>query len=552
MSPVRPPKPSQVMPETQEGLEREIGLLRKRVTDLEAQVAREFALEGAPENRQILEAVPTGIVHVSAGGRILYANQEALRLLGLSYDARHERYMADTIIEAIFEDGSPCVGDQYPVNRCLSTGQAQPPTLIGLQNLETDDLRWALFRAIPTFPGQEGQHGAVVTLVDVTEQQEAREEQRRINAQMQLAQKLEALQNVVRGVGHDLGNVLTIIKVTCEVLLMEQHSAELTEDLEAIFKSSLHGAEILASLRTFAGRDKSDKDEISLNRLATDVHGLMGRSLVGRHLALELQEGVAQIEGNEVQLKRVLTNLCVNARDAVGEDGRIAIRTFNLLADPGLQAHQELNPGRPYVCLQVSDNGTGMSPEVLEQVFEPYFTTKDSGTGLGLSMAYGAMKEHNGSIHIDSALGEGTVISAFFPALLSSVPEEMMARSSKRVRKVVLVVCDEKTPARKTHWNMLHALGCESIFVDGERGAVEQLEVSDTVVDAIVLDVVVPTADVMPMLERLGAVAPEATLWVATSYGHHDGDGQEWLQTTRQIGVLHKPLSMTALRQALG
>lgn len=375
--------------------------LRERINHLESQRVHGLG-EDATWTQQLLEGVPLGLVHVLLDGAVVFANTEAQRILGLTFDVLERKYVNDFQGKTYREDGSECPVIDYPVTQCLMTGEPQSPKMIGVQQRDST-VSWAVFTAIPTLGETLDTHtGALVTFVDVTEMQRSRIRKRELEHKLHQVQRLEALGKLAGGMAHDMNNILAVISGMAFYLSEEGTADE--KALDAITRSAERGRELVGNLLRFARHTSSAQRQVQLNDLVTEVCSVLWRTLPdGVQLLKELTEPLPVIVGDPGQLSNALMNLCINAIDAMGGQGggTITVRTTS---------------EEDVVELEVSDDGCGIEEEHLEKVVEPFFSTKEQGTGLGLSMVYGSVTHAGGELLIDSESGVGTAVRMRFSA----------------------------------------------------------------------------------------------------------------------------------------
>ncbi|MFQ5535589.1 MAG: PAS domain S-box protein [Sphingomonadales bacterium] len=257
----------------------------------------------------------------------------------------------------------------------------------------------------------DGEIARQLTIVDITQRKAAEE-------QLRQSQKMEAVGQLSSGLAHDFNNLLTIIQGNLE--LLDEYSSEDTGTytfLRAALHATGRGIELTRRLLLFSRRKSLEPQEIDTGKLVRGMHELLGRTL-GNKVGIEITTPKYQWPtiADPVQLESVLINLAVNARDAMPKGGTLSISTDNTVVDGQFASHADLEPGE-YVTLAVSDTGAGMSPQVAQQIFEPFFTTKEQGkgTGLGLAMVYGFVRQSGGFVSVDSKLNHGTTIKIFLP-----------------------------------------------------------------------------------------------------------------------------------------
>ncbi len=386
---------------------------KKRPATGEDQPRANEALRLSEElNRRIIEAVPCGLVEVSMDGAILKANAVAQKILGLSFDELSKRFVADFEPETLWEDGTPCAAKDYPVSKCLSTGQSQPPATIGLRRPD-GEMAWAVFTALPLVDPNTGQMtGVIVTFLEITER-------KLLEEQLRLSQKMEAVGRLAGGIAHDFNNLLTAINGYSELLLRQLEVGNpIRANLEEINRAGERAAALTRQLLAFSRKQLLEPQVLDLNTLVSNIDKLL-RRLIGEDIELVVVFGpdLGRVQADPTQLEQVIVNLVVNARDAMPQGGKIAIETDNAELDEAYtRQHVGVTPGR-YVKLAVSDTGCGMDRQTQSHVFEPFFTTKEAGkgTGLGLSTVYGIVKQSGGNIWVYSEVGRGTTFKVYLP-----------------------------------------------------------------------------------------------------------------------------------------
>ncbi len=324
----------------------------------------------------------------------------------------------------------------------------------------------------------------------------------KLNARLMQSQRLEAVGQLTGGVAHDFNNLLTVVMGNAE-LLVEQardkpESADQRMLAEMIVGAAQRGAALTQQLLAFARKQALSPKPLDVNLLIAQMDSMLRRTL-GEHIEIELirAAGLWQAMVDQGQLENALLNLCLNARDAMPQGGRLTIETANTVLDQAYaDSHPEVKPGQ-YVMLAVSDTGQGIAAEHLELVFQPFFTTKEKGkgTGLGLAMVYGFVKQSAGHINIYSEPGHGTAVKLYLPRALYTqsgspdVQERVMPTGGK---ETILVVEDDEM-VRRYACQQLRSLGYRVIDMDNGAEALAFIEQQDSV-DLLFTDVVMPGA----------------------------------------------------------
>ncbi|MBC8044416.1 MAG: PAS domain S-box protein [Rhizobacter sp.] len=278
------------------------------------------------------------------------------------------------------------------------------------------------------------QDGSIVcTMRDITQSKQAEAHNLELTAQLQQSQKLEAIGTLAGGIAHDFNNLLAGITGNLSLLKATlSHDATAIKRLERIEGAAHRAASMTRQLLGFSRRGKLEQRPVSLNTCVEEVVGLIEHTLDRRiEISTALQPGLDHVEGDEGQLEQVILNLAVNASDAIlttldtAECGRIFFQTRVTSIPSAIATAYRANTEAQYVCLSVSDTGSGMTEEVKRKIFEPFFTTKEvgKGTGLGLAMVYGIVKNHHGFIVAESELNHGSVFDIYLPVMPAAAEE---------------------------------------------------------------------------------------------------------------------------------
>ena len=320
-----------------------------------------------------------------------------------------------------------------------------------------------------------------------------------VEAQLRQAQKMEAIGNLTGGVAHDFNNVLQVIAGNLQLLSVEAPgNARVQHRIAAATRAVQRGSTLAAQLLAFARRQQLSPAVVNPTRLVRGMSEMLHRAL-GEAIKVEtrLADDLWNVQVDRNQLENALLNLAINARDAMRGNGVLTISANNVtLAQTQRQGRDQPAPG-DYLVFSVTDTGVGMPPEVVEHVFEPFFTTKPDGhgTGLGLSMVFGFVKQSGGHIAIDSAVGRGTTVQLYFPRCAESVPDDAAELPDTVVtpmggRETILVVEDD-TDVRLTAVDMLTQLGYRVLTAANGEAALELMD-SGTPIDLLFTDVIMP------------------------------------------------------------
>lgn len=341
---------------------------------------------------------------------------------------------------------------------------------------------------------------------DITADLQQAEAMRRTEAALQQSQKMETIGKLTGGVAHDFNNLLQVISGNLQLMASEvKDIPKVRQRVDNAMNSVQRGAKLASSLLAFARKQPLEPKVVKAGRLITGMEDMLRRSL-GEEIEIEsvLSGGLWSTAVDVVQLENAILNLAINARDAMDGSGKLTIEVNNAhLDDAYCASHPDVAPGQ-YVAIAVSDTGSGMTPEVLSQAFEPFYSTKaeGKGTGLGLSMVYGLVKQSGGHIKIYSEVGEGTTVKIYLPRSLEAEDSYVTLEAHPVVggSETVLVVEDDEA-VRATAVDMLIELGYRVLKAPDASAALTVID-SGVPIDLLFTDVVMPGPLRSPELAR--------------------------------------------------
>ncbi len=388
--------------------------------------------------------------------------------------------------------------------------------------------------------------GAIQTFMDMTER-------KRVEAQLQQASKMDAIGKLAGGVAHDFNNMLSVIIGHTELILATiEDNSSYSNSLEEIMKAAKRSADLTKQLLGFARKQNVLPELLDLNSSIHTILSILER-LIGEDIELTLsqEENLWPILMDKTQLDQILTNLCVNARDAINGVGHIAIATSNIILDEKSECGVPFPVTGKYVLLSVSDNGPGMDPETLDQIFEPFFTTKKigKGTGLGLATIHGIVKQNNGYINVYSEPGHGTTFRIYIPSNQKDFPTTTNSNSktvSAGNQERILLVEDEQS-IRKMTKSMLETLGYKVIEVGTPEEAIAKVSNSPTAFDLLITDVIMPGMNGRDLADHL--IKLSANLKVLFMSGYTADIIASRGVINRDVYFLSKPFSMNQLAE---
>ena len=387
---------------------------------------------------------------------------------------------------------------------------------------------------------------------------EAIVERKQAEEALRQSQKMEAVGQLTGGIAHDFNNLLTGIIGSLELLetrLRQGRTSDLQRYVAVAQGASKRAAALTHRLLAFSRRQTLDAKPTDVNRLVMGIEELIRRT-VGPQITLEVVTAVglwpALIDAS--QLESALLNLCINARDAMPDGGRITIETANKWLDDRTASERDLPPGQ-YLSICVTDNGTGMTPDVIARAFDPFFTTKPlgQGTGLGLSMVYGFVRQSGGQVRIYSEVGSGTTMCLYLPRHYGNSNESDASTSNvagkrERTGKTVLVVDDEPS-VRMLVTEVLEDHGYSGIEASDGPSGLRILE-SDAPIDLLITDVGLPGGlNGRQLADAARVTRPELKVLFITGYAENAiiGNGQ----LAPGMRVLTKPFVMTSLAERI-
>ncbi|NOZ07224.1 MAG: PAS domain S-box protein [Chloroflexi bacterium] len=377
-------------------------------------------------------------------------------------------------------------------------------------------------------------------------------EVQQLEGRLRQAQKMEAVGTLAGGVAHDFNNILTGVIGYVELSMMKLPlSHPVRENLQKVKALGERAATLTRQLLAFSRQQVLAVRPLDLNVVVTELTSFLER-VISEDVALRVLPGqnLWTVQADRSALEQVLMNLCVNARDAMPEGGELLIETANIVLDEEYRrAHPWARPGR-YVMIEVSDTGVGMDKETIEHIFEPFFTTKEvgKGTGLGLAMVYGLVKQHEGLIHVYSEMGEGTTFKIYLPALSEKTPPDTHQQTREPElpagRGTILVVEDEEALrelisqalSQQGYRVLLAANGQEALNVWAEYG---------DVTDAIIADVVMPKMGGRELYDHLQHLSPQTRFLFISGYSIN-GIHQRFL-LDQGLEFLQKPFTPAQL-----
>jgi len=487
---------------------------------------------------------PMAIASVDREGMINLSNARFLKLFRGSDSGR--RIELSSVVQA---------ADRGELSAAVNAAIARRGDILPVDaRFGEEEERSARFFVSPILEGEPGEDAAIVYALETTEQ-------RALEAQFAQSQKMQAVGQLAGGIAHDFNNVLTAIIGYSDLLLSNHRPSDPAfQDIMNIKQNANRAANLVRQLLAFSRRQTLQPRIIRLDELLSEIANLLDRLLGEKvELAVEHQPDLWPVKADVNQLEQVVVNLAVNARDAMPDGGKLTIKTSNMSEEESANFREEgFRPGE-YVHIKIADTGTGMTPEVMEKIFEPFFSTKDigKGTGLGLSTVYGIVKQTGGFIYVDSAPGKGSTFSILLPRHEPEAEEEAEAKPKAEPTDLtgsagILLVEDEEA-VRAFAARALKARGYLVHEAASGREALDIMAESGDAIDLVVSDVVMPEMDGPTLLKELRGTNPGLKIIFVSGYAE-DAFARH-LPDTEDFHFLAKPFSLkdlaTAVKKAL-
>ena len=365
-------------------------------------------------------------------------------------------------------------------------------------------------------------------------------------------QKMESITTLAGGVAHDFNNLLGGILGYASLILSDMPKENVYyDDIHVIAETAKKAADLTSRLLAFARGGKYQVKSVNLNRIIEDIISVLSR-IVDSSIVIEKSLGPSlwQIQGDSQQIYDVIFNICLNARDAMQNGGKISIETANMIVYKEFaKTHLELKPG-DYVRITISDTGEGMSEAVKSRIFEPFFTTKlaRNGAGLGLAMVYGVVKNHEGVIFVDSELKKGTKITIYFQRYVKEKLVVKKLRTSRLKTGHIVLLVDDEEVIRQVGKRMLEKGGYEVLLANDGQEAIKIFEKQKETIDLVLLDLIMPVMGGKETHRRLQEIDPDVLVIFTSGYGPYSRTDFNYLGNEYFI---QKPFQTEVLIQAI-
>jgi two-component system, cell cycle sensor histidine kinase and response regulator CckA len=497
---------------------------------------------------RFFDHTPMAIATVDRGGAVVRANARFAKLAqSLSADGaagtsifRAVNARDRSLLIAAINQAAEGQGDIAPVEAMLDGARE----------------RWGQFFVTAVEENERETEAAIVYMLETTER-------RALENQINQSQKMDMVGQLAGGIAHDFNNVLSAIMMANDFLLNAHKPTDPSfQDIMQIKQNATRAATLVRQLLAFSRRQTLRPQVLDLGDALSDLTMLL-RRLIGEKVKLDLVHGrdLWPVKVDVSQFEQVIVNLAVNARDAMADGGTLTVKTLNVTSDESAQMSYKGMPAADYVRIDVADTGTGIPPDIVDKIFEPFFSTKEvgKGTGLGLSTVYGIVKQTGGFVYVDSEAGRGTTFRIFLPRHrpeLETQPEPAVSSAAREAsgeakpkadltgQGTILLVEDEDG-LRSLNARGLRSRGYSVIEASNGVEAMEALEEKDGAVDLVVSDVVMPEMDGPTLLKEMRKRNPNLKIIFVSGYAEEAFDKS--LPENEQFAFLPKPFALSAL-----
>lgn len=500
--------------------------------------------------RELTDLLPQTVFETDQEMWVTYANRHGLETTGYELDDIHlglngmalfaefEHDRLKQRIQAMISGEKSSIGNEFV---CVRKDGSQFPAMVyGRAILRADTLIG--FRGI---------------LVDITEHREAEETRRRLESQFLQAQKFESLSVMAGAIAHNFNNLLTAVLGNLELVLTDAQSDHpWLEPIREADRAARRATELSTLMLTYVGKHRTNKERLDLSALVRDMGEIIELSVSGKvEICCHYGEDACHVEGDAAQLRQILINLVNNANEAISDQGGVIhLRTGKVFLAEEMSAslpHQQLEAG-DYVFLEVEDTGIGMAEETLVRIFDPFYTTKFTGRGLGLAAVLGVVRAHRGGIFLESAEGKGTSIRILLPfyegkGLADNQPPSALGESVPASGTILLV--DDEALVLNVGQRMLQRLGFETRVATGGLEAVAMFRQHHMELTGVLLDLTMPGMDGRETFAELQRIHPGFPVVIAS--GYPEEQISQRFEGQMPSAFIRKPYQLTDLSEKL-
>jgi len=479
------------------------------------------------EYHALLDNLPDGIVQIAPDLKVIWANRAMTEMVNVN----ESQLKGNCCYQALWDFSEPCFS--CPAARSFHSGEFEEG------NLTTSDGRLLELRAMP-ISDESGKVESVIQVIrDITEH-------RKLEHQLRQAQKMESIGTFAGGIAHDFNNILTaIVGYGYMAQLNMPPDDPQRANIEHMLEGADRAAHLTKDLLIFSRKQESEKKPVDLNEIVSHVEKFMAR-IIGEDInfKMALQNAPIVVYADTHQIEQVLMNLATNARDAMADGGDLTIATEEIsLGDEFRDIHGYGKPGR-YALLTISDTGEGMNEKIRKKIFEPFFTTKEvgKGTGLGMAVVYGIVKQHEGYINVYSEPDIGTTFRIYLPVISSEALAEEPAQEQETIPKgtETILLAEDDESARGLISIVLKQEGYTVIeAVDGAVAVMKFMENRETI-DLLISDLIMPKLNGKEAYDEMKIWRPDLKAIFLSGYAPDFVRQKMWLEGN--VDLFSKPI----------
>jgi two-component system, cell cycle sensor histidine kinase and response regulator CckA len=508
------------------------------------------ALQGFNESeeryRTLFESAIDVIFCIGPDGRYQTVNEVGARTMRIAAEEIAGKHMNDLFPPPLAERHLARVNEVFRTGKPVRTNE--------VFTITPEGERWYSANLSPIRDETGAVRSVMGVLRDITDYKRATEAMRRLEDQLRQAQKMEAIGRLAGGIAHDFNNLLTAIIGYSQFLMRDApKDTETYAHALQISRAAERAARLTRQLLAFSRKQVLDLAVYDLNVIIDDTKGMLER-VIGEdiHLVTILAPSLHRVRVDRNQVEQIILNLAVNARDAMPDGGTLTLETSNAELDESCARNDiDFRPGS-FAMIAVSDTGEGMDAETRAHIFEPFFTTKEpgTGTGLGLSTAYGIVKQHQGHIAFETQPGRGTTFRVYFPAIDEPAAEAGADTAEEAPRgKETLLIVEDNEGVRRLLADGLTAIGYGVLEAASPEEAERIFEANANVVRLVISDVVLPRLSGIALVDRLARRRPG--LRVIYISGYPGSAAAELDRLARDAAFLQKPFTVERLARTV-
>jgi len=505
------------------------------IRDITERRQMEEILRESEEKYRILVENANDAIYIAQDGVIKFPNPKAEELTGYSAEEAAEM----PFVNFIHPEDREMVFASY--QRRLKGEEPPSPYSFRIRNKAGEELLVQLNSVLVTW---EGRPATLNFLRDITQQ-------KKLEAQLQQSQKMEAIGTLAGGIAHDFNNILMGIQGHVSLMSLDTNSDHPhSEHLKGIEALVIRAADLTRQLLGFARGGKYEVKPTDLNNLIKKSSEMFGRTKKEITIRRKYQKNIWTVEVDRGQIEQVFLNLYVNAWQAMDRGGELYLQTENTTLDESYVKPFQVKPGN-YVKITVTDTGEGMDEETQRRIFDPFFTTKETGggTGLGLASAYGIIKNHGGIINVYSEKGKGTTFTIYLPASEKEIPKEKKGPEGVLKGKETVLLIDDEDMIIEVGEEILKSLGYKVMIARSGKEAIEIYKENKDKIDMVIMDMIMPEMSGGKTYDLLKEINPNIKVLLSSGYSIN-GQATEIMERGCD-GFIQKPFNMEQLSRKM-